>query len=104
MKRRTDKISNVTYEAYTGNSLGRKESRTLLKQYSFVSPDLMRMATVLKSWKPIQRNRYGEIPEGSPESKSMAWRKRSASGTLEASMFPREFRGVGHDNDKKHVR
>jgi|GEM_PF-6571729 len=46
----------------------------------------------------------GEIPEGSPESKSMAWRKRSVSGTSEASMFPREFRGVGHDNDKKRVR
>ena len=30
--------SNDPHEAYTGNSMGRKEIRTLLKQYSLVIP------------------------------------------------------------------
>jgi len=107
------------------------------------------MATVLKSWKPIYRNRYGiislsrgkskgrpegakrptagdepreftsrgeggrvppffekllvmgEIPEGSPESGSVAWRKRSVQEPWRLFVSSQE---VGCDNDKEFIR
>jgi len=34
---RIDTPSNDPHEAYTGNSMGRKEARTLLKQFSLVT-------------------------------------------------------------------
>jgi hypothetical protein len=34
---RIDIASNDPHEAYTGNSMGRKEARTLLKQFSLVT-------------------------------------------------------------------
>ena len=34
---RIDILSNDPHEAYTGNSMGRKEVRTLLKQFSLVT-------------------------------------------------------------------
>ena len=46
----------------------------------------------------MQRNRNGEILEGSPESKSMAWGKRSVSGTSEASIV--SSKEVGNGNER----
>ena len=43
----------------------------------------------------------GEIPEGSPESKSMAWRKRSVRNLGGPYVSSQE---VGCDNDKELIR
>ena len=85
---RIDTESNDPHEAYTGNSMGRKEGRTLLKQFSLVTADAGGDA-VEKAEANTERidnmslqgllwhRLYGEILEGLPGSKSMARGKRN---------------------------
>ena len=103
LKRRTDIVSNVTYEAYTGNSSGRKESRTLLKQSSSV--------------KAINANgdSFNALEAHAKESLSVRFPRvrrspRAWHEEREASQEPRrppyflvKFSGVGHCNEKKCV-
>ncbi len=73
---RIDIPSNDPHEAYTGNSMGRKEVRTPLKQFSLVTA-YAGGDDVRKSEAYTKGSIFGEIPEGLPGSESMARRKRS---------------------------
>jgi len=69
---------NDPHEAYTGNSMGRKEVRTLLKRFSLViacagGDDVKKSEAYTKG----SKYKYGEILEGLSGSESMARRKRS---------------------------
>ena len=68
--------SNDPHEAYTGNSMGRREVRTLLKQFSLVTA-YAGGDDVRKSEAYTKGSIFGEIPEGLSGSESMARRKRS---------------------------
>ena len=67
---------NEIFEAYTGNTVGRRRDVPLLSNSAPLGTT-MRSAMVLTCQKPIQRNRFGEIPEGVSGSKSVACSKRS---------------------------
>ena len=73
---RIDIPSNDPHEAYTGNSMGRREVRTLLKQFSLVTAyaggDDVKVSEAYTKGSII-----GEILEGLSGSESMARRKRS---------------------------
>ena len=73
---RIDTPSNDPHEAYTGNSMGRKEVRTLLKQFSLVTA-YAGGDDVRKSEAYTKGSIFGEILEDLPGSESMARRKRS---------------------------
>ncbi len=69
-------MSNDPHEAYTGNSMGRKEVRTLLKQFSldtaYAGGDDVKTSEAY-----TKGSIFGEILEGLSGSESMARRKRS---------------------------
>ena len=67
---------NEIFEAYTGNTVGRRRDVPLLSNSAPLS-ETKRLAMVLTSQKPIQGNRYGKISEGTSGSKSVAYSKRS---------------------------
>ena len=67
---------NNSHEAYTGNTIGRREDVSLPKQFSPVSC-IEQLATVLTSGKPERLNRNGKIHEGLPGSESVACSERS---------------------------
>ncbi len=60
---RIDTPSNDPHEAYTRNSMGRKEVRTLLKQFSLVTAyaggDDVKISEAY-----TKESTFGEIPEG----------------------------------------
>ena len=65
----------------------------------------MQLATVLTCRKPVQRNRFGKIPEGLPGSESVACNERSVRNlggpvTSSASSITAE---VGRINHKENV-
>ena len=68
---------NEIFEAYTGNTVGRRRDVPLLSNSAPLRAK-MRSAMVLTYQKPIQRNRFGEISEGVSGSKSVACSKRGA--------------------------
>lgn len=67
---------NGILEAYTGNTVGRRRDVSLLSNSTPLEA-AMRSAMVLTCQKPIQRNQFGEIPEGVSESESVACSERS---------------------------
>ena len=67
---------NKIGEAYTGNIVGRRGDVPPLSN-SAPLVETMQLATVLTSWKPELRNRYGEILEGLSGSESVACNERS---------------------------
>ena len=73
---RIDTTSNDPHEAYTGNSMGRKEDRTLLNRFSLVI-ECAGGDDVKKSEAYTKGSIFGEILEGLSGSESMARRKRS---------------------------
>ena len=66
----------------------------------------MQSATVLTCRKPVQRNRYGEIPEGLPGSESVACNERSVRNLGDPVASPASSITVGVErlNHKKNVR
>ncbi|MCP4682709.1 MAG: hypothetical protein GY864_10280 [Desulfobacterales bacterium] len=93
-------MTNKTGEAYTGNTAGRRGA--VPPQSNSASLDYnMQLATVLTSWKPAQRNRFGEILEGLPGSKSVACSERSVRNLGDPSA---SYLEVGRFNQKKGVR
>jgi hypothetical protein len=88
---------NDKCEAYTRNTVGRREVRTFPRRYSPVRA-AKQSATVLTSRKPAQGNLYGEISEGLPGSESMACSERSVRNLGDPSVSSLE---VGSFNRKE---
>jgi hypothetical protein len=64
----------------------------------------MQLATVLTSRKPVQRNRFGKIPEGLPGSESVACRERSVRNSGDPCASSGVDTEVGCINRKKSIR
>ena len=65
----------------------------------------MQLATVLTFRKPVQRNRFGKIPEGLPGSESVACNERIVRnlGTLSSPLASSNTAEVGRINQKSSV-
>ena len=82
---RIDTPSNDPHEGYTGNYMGHKEDRTILKRFSLVTANAGGDAVRKAEAHTKGSIREGEIPEGLPGSESMARRKRSVRNLASGS-------------------
>ena len=72
----TVKLVNKGREAYTGNIAGRRGDVPPQSNSASLGAG-KQLATVLTCRKPVQRDRFGETPEGLPGSESVACSERS---------------------------